>query len=104
MLSKTSATLMLCVALIDGALAQYHLVDAYTKDNFFSSFDFFADADPTHGFVSYQPIIGVDYTTNATALGRQSIRLSSKKTYNQGLLLADNAHVLENVCGSWPAL
>jgi hypothetical protein len=29
----------------------YMLQDSYTGSNFFSKFNFFADADPTHGFV-----------------------------------------------------
>ncbi|KAH0499480.1 hypothetical protein TgHK011_006676 [Trichoderma gracile] len=32
---------------------QYTLNIVYDQSNFFSSFDFFSEADPTHGFVQY---------------------------------------------------
>ncbi|KAL5584050.1 hypothetical protein FOVSG1_015401 [Fusarium oxysporum f. sp. vasinfectum] len=38
--------------------AQYTLSDRYDSSNFFSTFDFFNEEDPTHGFVEY-----VDATT-----------------------------------------
>jgi len=100
----------------------YTLLDAYAPGNFFSSFDFFTDPDPTTGFVKYHPqstaatlkligsapqasnaiYIGVDSTTKSPS-GRASVRISSKKTYNKGLFIADIAHMPGGICGVWPA-
>ncbi|KAK2748498.1 hypothetical protein FQN57_000631 [Myotisia sp. PD_48] len=80
--------------------------------------------DPTHGFVKYigenearstglieietrydgKEVVrmGVD-NINITPDGRPSVRISSKKSYNYGLWIADFAHVPGAACGSWPA-
>ena len=42
---------VLCAASI--ANAAYVIEDTYDTTNFFSEFDFFADKDPTEGFVKY---------------------------------------------------
>lgn len=101
------------------ASAAYSLVDSYTSSNFFSSFNFFTDPDPTHGFVSYQGqgdaqnaglyntnngqiYMGVDSTTyNPVAPGRKSVRLTSNKAYTHGLFIADIAHMPGSACGVW---
>lgn len=44
---------------------------------------------------------GVD-TTNKTPNGRPSIRIESKKKYNDGLIVLDLAHMPFG-CGTWPA-
>jgi hypothetical protein len=44
---------------------------------------------------------GVD-STNKTPEGRPSVRLSSKKTYNNGLVVLDVEHMPVG-CGTWPA-
>jgi len=100
--------------------AQYALVDKFDHTNFFSSFDFFDGDDPTHGFVQYASArnanahglagygpnnmvyLGVDYKTANPAAGRASVRVSSRKTYTQGLFLADIEHMPVG-CGVWPA-
>ncbi|KAF2669788.1 hypothetical protein BT63DRAFT_453973 [Microthyrium microscopicum] len=98
--------------------------DVYDSTNFFSKFNFFTDADPTHGYVDYQtqdqatqanpPLIstsnnavkfGADFSSVVAdgARGRKSIRLESQATYTKGLFIADIAHMPGSACGSWPA-
>lgn len=98
--------------------ANYALIDNYTPQNFFSMFTFFTDHDPTNGFVQYvnqstalstglinntrdSVYIGVDHT-NITPNGRPSVRLTSNKSYNHGLILLDLSHMPDG-CGTWPA-
>ncbi len=99
--------------------SSYALVDSYDHTNFFSSFDFFNGPDPTNGFVKYvdaptanssalagyldnKVYLGVDHKTASAPAGRQSTRLTSKKTYTRGLFVADIAHMPVG-CGVWPA-
>jgi hypothetical protein len=100
---------------------KYMLTDDLTYKNFFPAFDFFSDDDPTKGFVKYQNqedaikqglvgyledtksvFMGVDYANKAT-VGRASVRLESKKSWNYGLLIADIRHMPSSQCGTWPA-
>jgi hypothetical protein len=81
------------------ASAAYTLVQTYDATNFFDEFTFFTAADPTEGYVEYvsettadaadlvyntnnQVYLGVDYTTNNPANGRESVRLSSNTAYS----------------------
>lgn len=97
----------------------YRLKDRFDSSNFLNSFSFFTDSDPTHGFVKYvsEPAakaanlvstanskvkLDVDHT-NITPNGRPSVRLTSHKSYNHGLFIADIAHMPSSTCGSWPA-
>ncbi len=78
-------------------------------------------ADPTNGYVTYldqsdaqngglintnngQVYMGVDSTNVASGSGRSSVRLSSTKSYNHGLIILDLAHMPGGICGTWPAL
>ncbi|KEF63819.1 endo-1,3(4)-beta-glucanase [Exophiala aquamarina CBS 119918] len=78
------------------------------------------DRDPTNGYVTYvgqsaaqaaglvntnnnAVYMGVDYTNIASAPGRQSVRLTSKKSYTHGLIILDLAHMPGGLCGTWPA-
>ena len=102
----------------------YQLVDKFSGPTFFDGFDFFEDADPTHGSVAYasrltaapNKLIGVvlnaDNPTPSAYLGvdattitskRPSVRLTSKKSYNHALVLADIKH-MPSGCGVWPAI
>lgn len=115
------------LALVIGAAraaSSYNLVDAFDSTNFFNEFDFFAQADPTNGFVKYVDAatanrdglagfsqggvyMGVDYS-NTTTTGRRSVRVTSKKAYTKGLFIADIAHMPAGAagsgsCGLWPA-
>ncbi|EEQ89257.2 endo-1,3(4)-beta-glucanase [Blastomyces dermatitidis ER-3] len=104
-------------------IGAYNLVDHYHPNNFFAKFDFWTAPDPTNGHVKYlserqaraaglvkettmngYPIVrlGVDHT-NITPTGRPSVRIASKKSYNQGLVIADFLHVPNSTCGIWPA-
>ncbi|KAK8058597.1 hypothetical protein PG994_009045 [Apiospora phragmitis] len=112
------ATLMLALSSTD-ALS---LKRTYAGSNFFDGFKFMTDDDPTEGFVEYLPrneaesrgLATVDgnqvrikadstttYSTNDK--GRASIRLEAFDTFENGLLIADIAHMPGSACGIWPA-
>jgi hypothetical protein len=110
---------LLCAAGI--ANANYAITDNYDHTNFFQQYDFFNGADPTHGFVKFAAsaaiantsglagisnnaiYLGVDSTTVNPAGGRGALRVSSKKTYTHGLIIADIVHMPGGICGVWPA-
>ncbi|KAL2391657.1 hypothetical protein RJ035_000105 [Blastomyces gilchristii] len=100
--------------------AAYTLIDDYTARTFFQAFDFFSGDDPTHGYVNYldrttaryQGLVsstddviymGVDSTNVASGRGRSSVRVSSKKEYDKGLIITDIEHMPGGICGTWPA-
>ncbi|KAI4246937.1 MAG: hypothetical protein LQ352_006254 [Teloschistes flavicans] len=104
--------------------AHYTLSDSYTAANWFQSFLFYDQADPTNGFVQYKNLadaaknglisidsstsepavyMGVDHTSTNPAGGRASVRISSKKSYNHGLFIFDLEHTPSGICGTWPA-
>lgn len=108
------------------AKAQYALGTTYDATNFFTSFDFFTEKDPTRGFVEYvdratahqqaligyghsngstngSVVMGVDYKTHNPPNGRRSVRVTSHKSFTHGLFVADIAHMPGNICGVWPA-
>lgn len=113
-------TLITACFLIQSSIAGYVLEDDYTPSNFFDMFSFFTDADPTHGFVNYVDqstaqsdglistttgtvYMGVD-STNQAPSGRNSVRLTSNKSYGTGsLIILDLAHMPGGICGTWPA-
>lgn len=105
--------------LLQTAQSAYILADDYSGEAFFQSFDFFTDKDPTNGHVKYETLekanetslagfmdggnatkatyMGVD--TNAEAPeGRGSVRVSSAKSYQHALVVADIVH-MPSVCG-----
>ncbi|KAI8816132.1 concanavalin A-like lectin/glucanase domain-containing protein [Fimicolochytrium jonesii] len=118
MIARLSASI-LTLQLIS-TVAAFRLVDSFSGPGFFDNFDFFTADDPTHGYVDYvdrgtaqsqgliqatgqQAFIRPDSTNVASGRGRKSVRLQSKKTYNQGsLIIADVAHMPVG-CGTWPA-
>ncbi|KAL8934286.1 MAG: hypothetical protein Q9216_005985 [Gyalolechia sp. 2 TL-2023] len=76
--------------------------------------------DPTHGYVNYVDqataqnsglintkngavAMTVDSTNVASGRGRNSVRLTSKASYNHALIVLDLAHMPGNACGMWPA-
>lgn len=84
---------------------------------FFDQFTFWDDVDPTHGFVQYQSEssarsmglinsttgnvkMSVD-STNNTPNGRPSVRITSNKSYNYGLIVVDIEHMPGGICGTW---
>ena len=102
--------------------AAYTLTDSFSQDTFFGNFSAFSGADPTNGFVQYQTydsattkslihtVPNANYAsyiiadpTSSTTKGRDSVRISSTKSFNKGLFILDLLHMPKNVCGSWPA-
>ncbi|KAH8705994.1 hyaluronidase [Talaromyces proteolyticus] len=92
------------------------------SSNFLDNFDFFTDSDPTGGFVKYvdqgtassgglfstnnnQIYLGADHTNTVSVSGpgRNSVRVTSKNAFNNGILIADFAHLPTAACGIWPA-
>ncbi|KAF2756718.1 hypothetical protein EJ05DRAFT_74508 [Pseudovirgaria hyperparasitica] len=111
-------TVLASLALVRLSVAGYVLQDDYSGGNFFNMFNFYTGGDPTHGFVRYvdqgtasstglintngPAYIGVDHN-NVTPKGRPSVRLESKNSYNDGLIIIDLAHMPASTCGTWPA-
>ncbi|KAI9734617.1 MAG: hypothetical protein M1834_002218 [Cirrosporium novae-zelandiae] len=112
-------TLLTYATFIRFGLASYVLEDDYGTTDFFDNFDFYTGTDPTNGFVDYVDqstaestglistgstvYMGADHTNVASSSGRESVRISSTKTYNHGLFILDLSHMPGNACGSWPA-
>lgn len=118
----TFTTVITCVLfLCTTGWAQYVLEDDYTSNgNFFDQFSFWNSTDPTHGFVDYldretaqgsglikadggQFHMGVGTAKQVSSSGRPSVRITSNKSYNSGLVILDLEHMPTNACGTWPA-
>ncbi|KAI0372612.1 glycoside hydrolase family 16 protein [Pilatotrama ljubarskyi] len=97
----------------------YKLVESYEGKDFFDGWDFYTGADPTHGNVKFVDgatasklayvqddntvVIAVDDTSDVPAGGnRNSIRISTKKSWDRGLFIAD-IYSMPHGCGVWPA-
>ncbi|RXW21657.1 hypothetical protein EST38_g4173 [Candolleomyces aberdarensis] len=99
----------------------YKLEDLYRGESFLNDWDFFSAEDPTHGLVNYQTkdnavkknlayvqddgttVLAVDDFTDVPVGGkRDSVRISTKKTYNGGLFIAD-FWKMPHGCSVWPA-
>ncbi len=106
-----------------GWAAHWHVANAQQSSYFESLGASAHKADPSNGFVNYlghadainqglakyvgnQVYLGVDSQNqiSESSIGRSSIRLESKHAFNNGLLVADIAHMPGNACGIWPAL
>ncbi|KAH8887179.1 hypothetical protein GQ53DRAFT_622207, partial [Thozetella sp. PMI_491] len=117
-----AASLAVYTAVVAAASQSYQLVDSYTPGNFWDKFNFITDADPNGGFVRYLDrgsaqaagliktggdtvTLGVDTTSvlDASAVGRNSVRVESAQTYKYGLFVGTFTHFPQPVCGSWPA-
>ncbi|GAA94340.1 glycoside hydrolase family 16 protein [Mixia osmundae IAM 14324] len=100
---------------------RYALNQTWAGKNFFDDWDFFSDADPTHGIVNFlnesaafdaglayinsagNPVLQVDAnTTLPLGVGRNSVRIMSKTGFERGLLIFD-ALKMPYGCGTWPA-
>ncbi|KAJ2970491.1 hypothetical protein NUW58_g9679 [Xylaria curta] len=103
----------------------YALADEYSGSTFFDKFNYFVGYDPAQGFVHYVPKeqaaqLNLTYASASTAVlrvdtsvgpgsqpdastGRFSVRVESKKQYNNGLFVFDVKHTPYG-CGTWPAL
>jgi len=98
----------------------FTLTDKYEGWNFFDSWDFFSYSDPTNGLVNYldasdawnaglvnttatQATMKVDDTTwLSEGQARNSVRISSKKSYSGGLFILD-VDAMPYGCALWPA-
>jgi hypothetical protein len=67
------------------------------------------DTAELYGLVDITPYsgiyLGVDHTSTLSDddKGRKSVRIESKATFTQGLLVADIEHMPDGVCGAWPS-
>ena len=105
----------------------YTLVADYSGDSFFDGFVSFYGKDPTNGFINYTDAayaaeqgylafnhheqdnqtrarIGVDSIEDATPNGRNSVRLTSRKTFSAGTLLVADINHIPVGPGLWPAM
>ncbi|CAI7655128.1 unnamed protein product [Penicillium glandicola] len=122
--SLSAGSLMLALLSSPVAATSYSLVETWQGKTFLDYFNFHVGSDPTNGFVNYvdketaessglvkitdsgSVYLGVDHTTTLDAnggTGRDSVRIGSKKYYNQSLVIADIAHMPGSICGTWPA-
>lgn len=100
---------------------KYTLQEKYQGQSFFDNFNFFTGSDPTHGNVNYlshadatnaglayiqsdnTSVVTVDnYSKLSSGANRNSVRISSKKTFSNGLFIAD-FYAMPHGCGVWPA-
>ncbi|KAK0845643.1 hypothetical protein LTS02_015226 [Friedmanniomyces endolithicus] len=122
LIRPTMAFYTFLLALFVGlSVAGYTLEDDYTAGgNFFDMFTFFTGGDPTNGYVNYvdqsvasqngyidassaQIYIGTDAVNVTNSAGRNSVRLTSNKSYSSGLVILDLDHMPGGICGTWPA-
>ncbi|KDN53615.1 glycoside hydrolase family 16 protein [Tilletiaria anomala UBC 951] len=99
----------------------WKLVTKHQGKTFFSGWNFWSYSDPTHGIVAYQDresaiskgLAYVDAGGNAImradswtdlekGVGRPSVRIHSKKTYDEGLVILD-VNAMPFGCSIWPA-
>ncbi|KIY49974.1 glycoside hydrolase family 16 protein [Fistulina hepatica ATCC 64428] len=119
---STSRAAKLAARDIDNApVVNYTLQDWYTGDDFGNQWDFYNDSDPTNGYVNYlskddaesaglfyvqddgTTVLAVDdYTSLSGGEYRNSVRISSQKTYSSGLFIAD-IWAMPHGCSVWPA-
>ncbi|KAF9258240.1 2 beta-glucan [Marasmius fiardii PR-910] len=102
--------------------ASYSLADSYVGQGFLDGFNVLNITDPTHGRVNYVDavtaarqnltfvssdsfVLRADYTTvlDPSGGGRNSVRISSKKTYGNSVMTFNIRHMPQG-CGTWPAL
>jgi len=108
----------------------YELDKSYEGEDFFNKFNYYSDADPTHGYVTYvnkedaQQLglasiqsngafrMSVDSSTileqttgysGNNGIGRASVRIEGQDTWTKGLWIADFSHMPDSTCGTWPA-
>ena len=116
-------TLTTCLAFGTTGWAAYTLQDDYfAGGDFFDQFTFWNsenEEDPTHGFVAYKDRDSASQmnlinstngnaqmhadTTEKSSSGRAAVRITSNKSYQSGLIIADIDHMPGGTCGTWPA-
>eukprot|EP01119_Soliformovum_irregulare_P003953 TRINITY_DN14982_c0_g1_i1.p1 TRINITY_DN14982_c0_g1~~TRINITY_DN14982_c0_g1_i1.p1 ORF type:complete len:306 (-),score=70.62 TRINITY_DN14982_c0_g1_i1:40-957(-) len=97
----------------------WRLTDSFVGNNFYNGFDFNTYADPTHGFVKFVDeataradgliwtkddyvYMGSDHKNHAPN-GRNSIRVTTKKSWSRGLFVLILDHMAGGQCGTWPS-
>ncbi|KAJ3287371.1 hypothetical protein HK104_008644 [Borealophlyctis nickersoniae] len=117
---KAATSLAVLLAAGSTSVSAFRLVDNWSGNSFFDQFNFFTGGDPTHGFVDYvdrntaqsqglistsgsNVLIRSDSTNVAQGRGRKSVRLESKKSYQQGTLIVADIQHMPIGCGTWPA-
>ncbi|RDX49175.1 glycoside hydrolase family 16 protein [Lentinus brumalis] len=96
----------------------YKLVKEYAGKSFFDGWDFFTDADPTHGLVQFvggdeasklayvqddgTVVLAVDQSNDLVNGNRKSVRITTKDTFDRGLFIAD-IYAMPHGCSVWPA-
>ncbi|KAF8152573.1 glycoside hydrolase family 16 protein [Crassisporium funariophilum] len=102
--------------------ATFVLEDSIVGDDFYHHFDWHDKPDPTHGRVNYVDqstsrsenltyashdtfVLRTDFKTvlDPNGLGRNSVRIKSKKTYEKHVVIFDIRHMPQG-CGTWPAI
>ncbi|KAJ1045174.1 hypothetical protein NDA10_006908 [Ustilago hordei] len=122
-----SSSKFIAAALAVGAISLVPTVSAanWTRtssirgNDFFSNFEWFTDKDPTNGLVNYQSqsnaqsqnlsfvdgdghfVMAVS-TTPVALEGRNSVRITSKQSYSDGVYILNVTHVPIG-CATWPA-
>jgi hypothetical protein len=111
--------LLLLLACIYVCEAAYTIQSNFSGSTFFSNWQFFTDNDPTHGYVNFlsqaqaqseglitasdsKIYIGSDSKNVASGRGRNSVRITSSRSWNSGLFILDLVHMPYG-CGTWPA-
>ncbi|KZV95608.1 hypothetical protein EXIGLDRAFT_739711 [Exidia glandulosa HHB12029] len=101
------------------ASSSWKVAQYYAGNSFFDGWNFWNDADPTHGTVQYvdegtarskglvsvndagNAIMRVD-TTGQVPGNRMSVRITTQYTYTGALIILDAVHIPTG-CGTWPA-
>jgi len=115
------ASLVVCLFILcqQPTATAYHITQHFYGNSFFNNFDFFTAGDPTHGYVNYvnqsnaqsqgyiqvrgnSVYIGTDMKRVASGRGRDSVRLTSKVKWQNGLFIFDASH-MPTGCATWPA-
>lgn len=94
---------LLFISIQSTQAARWGLTTTYKANDFYAGFDWFTDPDPTHGLVTYQNmadsraaktsyvdgknqfVMAVDTTPTAPPSGRNSVRITSKASYSDGV-------------------
>ncbi|KAH8994699.1 concanavalin A-like lectin/glucanase domain-containing protein [Lactarius hatsudake] len=112
----------LSLSLTPCARASFYLQDEWTGEEFYQGWNWETENDPTHGrvnYVSQAEALGKNLTyvdssgafvmraddwsiVDPAARGRDSIRISSQKAYDEAIFVLDLEHMPAG-CSTWPA-
>ncbi|EST04752.1 Concanavalin A-like lectin/glucanases superfamily [Kalmanozyma brasiliensis GHG001] len=114
-----AATATLATLILPTRAANWTRSASIQGSDFFTTFDWFTDKDPTNGLVNYQSLSSAQSqnlsfvdgeghfvmavsTTPVALEGRNSVRITSKQSYSDGVYVANVTHVPLG-CATWPA-